>query len=154
MPTAKIIETQQVIRPDPETGSRVVKTTVRTVPDPVPVGETPGQYNTKKAIFLTYQVLFYILGIIEILLVFRFILKLLGASTFSPFTYFIYTISGPFADPFLGIIRSSVSGPSVLEWSTLIAMAVYAVFVWLIVGFFRLMKPVNPEEVENTVDNP
>ena len=40
-----------------------------------------------------------------------------------------------------------------LEWSTLIAMAVYTVIVWGVIEFFQLVKPVNPNEVEQTVDN-
>ena len=80
-------------------------------------------------------------------------LKLVGANAFSGFADFIYTISSPFARPFIGIVPPSVSGNSVLEWSTLIAMAVYTVIVWGVIEFFQLVKPVNPNEVEQTVDN-
>jgi uncharacterized protein YggT (Ycf19 family) len=114
---------------------------------------TQKEYQTKKAIFRTYQIIWYILGIIEVLLAFRIILKLLGASTQSGFTSFIYAISSPFALPFAGILgKTGISG-MILEWSTLIAMAVYAIVAYGIVKFFQLVKPTNPEEVEQTVDN-
>lgn len=111
------------------------------------------EYQTKKAIFRTYQVVWYVLGVIEVVLSFRILLKLLGASTLSGFTNLIYAISGPFALPFAGILGTTVSSNLVFEWSTFIAMAVYAVVAYGIVTLFQLVKPTNPEEVEQTVDN-
>lgn len=84
---------------------------------------------------------------------FRVLLKLLGASTQSGFTGFIYAISSPFARPFAGILGTSVSSNLIFEWSTLIAMAVYAVVAYGLVALFQLIKPTNQEEVEETVDN-
>jgi hypothetical protein len=116
-------------------------------------GSPQKEYQTKKAIFRTYQVIWYILGIIEVVLTFRILLKFLGASTFSGFTNFIYAISGPFALPFAGILGTTVSSNLVFEWSTLIAMAVYAIVAYGIVALFQLVKPTNSDEVEQTVDN-
>ena len=110
-------------------------------------------YQTKKAIFRSYQIIWYILGVIEVLLAFRVILKFLGANAFSGFTNFIYAISGSFALPFSGILGTTVSSNLIFEWSTLIAMAVYAIVAYGIVALFQLIKPTNPEEVEQTVDN-
>jgi hypothetical protein len=88
-----------------------------------------------------------------VLLAFRIILKLLGANTYSGFTSFIYAISSPFALPFAGILGITGVSGMILEWSTLIAMAVYAILAYGIVAFFQLVKPTNKEEVEQTVDN-
>ncbi len=110
-------------------------------------------YQTKKAIFRSYQIIWYILGVVEVLLAFRVLLKLLGANAFSGFTSFIYSISGPFALPFAGILGTTVSSALVFEWSTLIAMAVYFIVAYGIVDLFQLVKPTNPEEVDKTVDN-
>lgn len=119
----------------------------------VNTGSPQKEYQTKKAIFRTYQVIWYILGIIEVVLGFRILLKLLGASTFSGFTNFIYSISSPFAMPFAGILGTTVSSNLIFEWSTLIAMAVYAVVAYGIVALFQLVKPTNENEVGQTVDN-
>jgi len=119
----------------------------------VETGSPQKEYKTKKAIFRTYQVIWYILGIIEVVLAFRILLKLLGANAYSGFTSFIYAISSPFASPFAGILGITGAAGMVLEWSTLIAMAVYAVLAYGIVAFFQLVKPTNPKEVEQTVDN-
>lgn len=110
-------------------------------------------YQKKKVIFRTYQVIWYILGVIEVLLAFRVLLKLLGANSASGFVSFIYAISRLFAQPFAGILGTSASSGMVLEWSTLIAMAVYAVLAYGIVSLLQLIKPTSPQEVEQTVDN-
>ena len=119
------------------------------------ISDTPTnkELAEKKTIFHFYQVIWYILAIIEILLGFRFVLKVIGANPFAGFSSFIYTISDPFARPFLGIVGASVGSTSVIEWSTLIAMAVYLVVAYLLIEFVKLIKPVSKEEVEDTVDN-
>lgn len=110
-------------------------------------------YQTKKAIFRSYQIIWYILGVIEVLLAFRVVLKFIGANAYSGFTSLIYSVSSPFALPFSGILGTTVSSNLVFEWSTLIAMVVYAVVAYAVVALFQLIKPTNPEEVDNTVDN-
>lgn len=110
-------------------------------------------YDTKKAIFRSYQVIWYILGVIEVVLAFRILLKLLGANSYSGFVSFIYSVSAPFALPFAGILGTTVSTGMVFEWSTLIAMAVYAIIAYGIVALFQLVKPTNPQEVQQAVDN-
>ena len=131
--------TQQVVRK-----TRVVTPAVRD-------GQPVKTYQTKKAIFRTYQIIWYILGVIEVLLAFRFVLKLLGASTYSGFTNFIYSVSDPLALPFAGILGITSTSASVLEWSTLIAMSVYAVVAYGLVELLQLIKPTNPQEVEQNV---
>lgn len=112
----------------------------------------PRAYHQKKAIFRTYQVIWYILGIIEILLAFRLILKALGANPMSGFTNLIYALSDPLALPFLGILPVTATSNFVFEWSTLIAAAVYLVIAYGIVELMQFVKPVTSEEVEHTVD--
>ena len=132
-----------------------VETVRRTnVVTPAVVTESPQKtYQAKKVIFRSYQIIWYILGVIEVLLAFRVVLKLLGASTLSGFTNFIYAISRPFALPFFGILRTTASSDLVFEWSTLIGMVVYVIIAYGLVELFQLVKPTNPEEVEQTVDN-
>lgn len=120
---------------------------------PVAVEES-GQkaYHKKKAIFRTYQVIWYILGIIEILLAFRLILKALGANPLSGFTNLIYTLSDLLALPFAGILPVTATSNSVFEWSTLIAATVYLIVAYGIVELMQFVKPVTSEEVEQNVD--
>lgn len=138
---ALVPEKQQVIRQ-----TKIVTPSI--------VTESPQKtYQKKKMIFRGYQIIWYILGVIEILLAFRVVLKLLGANPFSGFSSFIYAISGPFALPFAGILETSESSDLILEWSTLIGMVVYTIVAYGIVAIFQLVKPTNPEEVEQAVDN-
>jgi YGGT family len=136
----------------PTTTQRVVQQT-RVVKPAVATGSPQKTYDTKKAIFRTYQVIWYILGVIEVVLAFRILLKLLGADPESGFTNFIYAVSSPFALPFAGILGVTGISDMTFEWSTLIAMAVYAIIAYGIVALFQLVKPTNQQEVEQNVDN-
>ncbi len=133
--------------------ARVVSTTSRVTPEHV-VGEHPlDTYKQKKVIFRTYQVIWYVLGVVEVLLIFRVVLKILGASTSSGFTNLIYVLTEPFAYPFAGILQVSYSQGHIFEWTTFIAMIVYVVIAYGIVYLFQLLKPTNPQEVHENVDN-
>ncbi|CAN5128017.1 hypothetical protein BH09PAT2_BH09PAT2_01660 [soil metagenome] len=127
--------------------------TVKTVTPPV-VGHEPAQkvYQTKKAIFRTYLVIWYLLGVIEILLAFRIFLKMLGANPYSGFTNLIYTLTNPLALPFYGVFRVSVTNGAIFEWSTIVAGIVYGLLAYGIIELMQLIKPTNPTEVAQTVD--
>lgn len=138
-----------------ETTTRVTQVTQAPSAPQMPVspGEHPMKtYTTKKAIFRVYQIIWYILGVIEVLLIFRIVLKMLDANPGSGFTNLIYTLSDPLAVPFRGIFQTAVVQGSVFEWSTIIAGVVYAVVAWGLVQLFQLVKPTNPQEVSQKVD--
>ncbi len=132
--------------------AQVVRTTKIVTPPPVQTEPPQKVYNKKKTIFRTYQVIWYILGVIEILLTFRVLLKMLGANVSSPFVSLIYMITDPLAKPFSGIFGVSVSPEgAALEWSTFVAMIVYALIAYALVQLMQLMKPTTPQEVEQKV---
>lgn len=89
-----------------------------------------------KPLYRGTQIVWYLLGILEILLAFRFILKLLGANAAAGFTDFIYGATYIFTAPFLSVFRMTQVSGSTFEWTTLLAMLVY----WLIaLGIIRLL---------------
>lgn len=92
------------------------------------------------------QVVWYILGILEALLAFRFVLKLLGANAGAGFTYFIYSVTYPFAAPFLAVFRTSRVSGSVFEWTTLLAMIVYWLLAVAIIRLLTMSKAVSTPE--------
>lgn len=101
---------------------------------------------TTKPLFRGTQVVWCIFSIIEVLLVFRFLLKLTGANTNAGFTRFIYDFSQPFVAPFASVFkRMSVQG-SVFEWTTLLAMIVYWVVAVGIIRLFLMSKTVSTGE--------
>ena len=82
---------------------------------------------------LVTQIIWAILAVLEILLGLRFILKLIAANPDSGFAVFIYGITKPFLAPFTALVGTPTSGGTILEVTTLIAMAVYALFFWIVV---------------------
>src|SRR3989344_675169 len=101
-----------------------------------------GDSGTVRPLYRGTQVVWYLLSIIEALLAFRFLLRLIGANTAAGFTDFIYTISYPFVQPFQNVVRSArVEGGSVVDWNILIAMAVYWLVAWAIVRLFFMGRP-------------
>ncbi len=132
---------------------RVVKKTETIVPEHV-IGEQPQEtYETKKTIFRSYQVIWYILGFIEVILFLRIILLMLGANTGSGFVDLIYGLSLIFAFPFMRMFSSTVVGDSIIEWSTIFGMVVYYLLAVGIVKLFQFMNPVEPQRVVKTVDS-
>lgn len=115
------------------------------------VTPTPEKYGQKKAVFRAYQVIWYFLGFVEAVLAFRFALKALGANSGSGFASLVYTVSAPFAAPFLGIFPASATGRVLIEWSTIVAMIVYLLLAYGLVSFLQFVKPTNPKEVEETI---
>ena len=91
---------------------------------------------------LAGRIVWYIAGVLLILLAFRFVLALLGANTGNGFANFIYSVSHPFVAPFFGVFGYKTQyGTSRLEIYTLLAMAVYAVVAWGIAKLFTLNDP-------------
>jgi uncharacterized protein YggT (Ycf19 family) len=77
------------------------------------------------------RVVWYLAGILLILLAFRFVLALLGANSVNPFAHFIYAVSYPFVAPFFSLFGYRLTyGVSQVEIFTLVAMGVYAVIAW------------------------
>ena len=92
------------------------------------------------------QAVWYVLGILETLLAFRFLLRLFAANPNAGFTEFIYNITYPFVAPFLAVFRVTQVSGSVFEWTTLLAMAVYWLLAAAIVRLFVMGKPVTSDE--------
>lgn len=88
------------------------------------------------------NIVWYILGFVEILLGLRFILKLFGANTNSSFVDLVYTVSKMLTAPFdsiFGVTRATTGETkSVFEPSILVAALVYALIAWGIVKLITI----------------
>jgi len=105
-------------------------------------------YNSPstKPLYRGTQIVWYIIGIIETLLAFRFVLKLLGANPDAGFSTFVYALSYIFAAPFLNVFgKTSIVG-AIFEWTTLLAMFVYLLVAYGITSLFIMSKTVSTEE--------
>jgi YggT family protein len=97
-----------------------------------------------------------LLGILEILLGIRFMLKLIAANPDSGFTIFIYGITAVFIAPFNALLGTPSVGSSIIEVTTLIAMAVYALLIWVLVRLIQIVvdRPVARTVTRSTREQP
>ena len=94
----------------------------------------PSRYNFRAA-----AVVWFVVGIVEILIAARFLGKLFGASAHSAFVSFIYQVSGPVVAPFTGIFGDTGSRTNTFETASLVALVVYAVIGWGLVVLIRIV---------------
>ncbi len=96
--------------------------------------------GTERAEYIAY----YILGALEILLLFRLVLRMMGAGTTSAFVQMIYTLSSIFIMPFEGIFQRGVTQgletASVFEPATLVAIIVYGLITWGVVKLVHILS--------------
>jgi len=127
---------------------QVVKKTTSQA-EPAAKGEAPQKvYEKKKAIFRFNQIIWFVLGLIEVLLIFRIVLKMLGANQYVGFTSLIYSSTAALVAPFNGIFGVSSAGNFLIEWSTIIAAIVYFFIAWGLVYLLNIIYPITPKDVE------
>ena len=93
------------------------------------------------------NLVWYILGVIFILLAMRFVLKLTGANQFNGFVSLIYSLSRVFSMPFDSIFGTTTAvvgqAKAVFQPSILVAIAVYAIIAWGIVKLINISSRPN-----------
>jgi hypothetical protein len=89
------------------------------------------------------QAIWFVVGVVDALLIIRFLLKLLGASLASGFVRFTYDLTAVMVAPFHGIFNTVASGRSVLEPESLVAIAIYTLIGWGLAALIRLMTTRN-----------
>ena len=89
---------------------------------------------------LATRIIWAVLGLLQILLGLRFLLKLIAANPDSGFAVLIYGITKPFIAPFALLAGTPTAGGVILEATTLIAMAIYALLFWGIVSVVRIAE--------------
>ena len=79
-------------------------------------------------------------GLVELVLALRFLLKLFGANDGNAFVSWVYNMSGVLLQPFRGIFPAHVfENKYVLEFSTLFAILMYAALALLVVGVVNMV---------------
>ena len=79
------------------------------------------------------RAIYLVFGLVEALLLIRFVLKALGANAEAGFAQLIDGITGPFVAPFLGLFGTpQAASGATLELHTLIALVIYALVAWLL----------------------
>jgi uncharacterized protein YggT (Ycf19 family) len=88
--------------------------------------------------FRAVAIVGFVVGIVDVFIAARFILKLLGAADTSSFVSFVYGVTGPLVGPFRGIFANAGTTGNVFEPAALVAIAVYALVGWGIVVLIRI----------------
>jgi YggT family protein len=85
--------------------------------------------------------IFWLTGMLEILLGMRFLLRLLGANPENQFAQLINNLSAPFIAPFstLFISPTSSGGANIFDVNVVIAIATYALLSYLVVALIRFI---------------
>jgi hypothetical protein len=76
------------------------------------------------------QAIYLIFGIVEALIIIRFVLKLLGANAEAGFASLIYRITAPLVAPFVGLFGTPQLNGMVLELESIVAIVVYGLVAW------------------------
>jgi len=110
------------------------------VDEPATADNTVVTTSPNYGINVISRVIWFVAGVILLLLAFRFVLALLGANTTNSFAQFIYNTSHPFVYPFFNLFNYNniQYGSSRFEVYTLIAMAVYAAVAWVLAALANI----------------
>ena len=114
-----------------------------------PVTRQEEALTIKFAIGKLNDYLLWFLTVLQITLVLRFLLKLIGADPSNLFAGFLYALTDILTFPFLNIVHSpSIHPNQAFEFSTLIAMAVYFLVFYALRRFLRILISGPEEPVE------
>ncbi len=100
------------------------------------------------ATFKVTQVIWLLLGLLEVVIALRVIFKLIAVNGANPFAALLYNVTNLFVAPFASLVSAPASGGMVLEISSIIAMIVYLLIAWgleriVYVLFYRPRGPVS-----------
>jgi hypothetical protein len=112
---------QDTVTQDPATGTQQATRVVQEVASPAAAQEAHG--------IKANSVIWYVVGVINTLLVIRILLLVLGAND-TGFASFMYSLTHVFVAPFLGIFASPVSGNSYFEIASVLAIIIYSLVGW------------------------
>jgi uncharacterized protein YggT (Ycf19 family) len=114
--------------------------------DPIHLTEEREELVTRRvgrsqpAAYLTWvRLVWFVAWVVGVLCAVRFLLRLLGASTASPFVSLEYALSDPLVAPFRGIFPESGAGSYVWEPSALVAIVVYALIAVGLAALIRIL---------------
>ncbi|MDZ4671511.1 MAG: YggT family protein [Phototrophicales bacterium] len=96
--------------------------------------------NQNSSVARIVNISYFLFGALELLLIVRFILYLVGANMTAGFGSFINTITAPFVALFSTLLQNPViSGSSILEITTIIAIIVWAMIAWVVARMLWLI---------------
>ena len=132
--SARVVEEPSRTTSETVPRERVVDDTTATTTDGVAVR------NDGRATVV--RLVWFLAGVLLVLLAFRFVFALIGANPSNGFANFIYSVSHPFVAPFFSLFSYRLQyGVSRFEIYTLVAMAVYALIAFGIARLLVIDRP-------------
>jgi hypothetical protein len=106
----------------------------------------------RAATFKATQLIWLLLGLLEVVLALRFVFKLIAVNAANPFATLLYNVTNLFVAPFASLTGAPAAAGMVLEISTLIAMIVYLLIAWGIerIVYVLFYRPRGPVSVRQT----
>jgi hypothetical protein len=100
------------------------------------------------ATFKATQMIWLLLGLLEVSIALRVVFKLIAVNAANSFAKLLYGVTNLFVVPFKSLMGNPTSGDNVLEITSIIAMLVYLLIAWGIerivyVLFYRERGPVS-----------
>src|SRR5438105_3572871 len=95
--------------------------------------------NRRMTAYRVTQLIYLIFGIVEGLIIIRFVLKALGANPSAGFAEFIYGLTYPLILPFIGLFGNPAAQGTILEINSIVALIVYALVGWLLAKLAWIM---------------
>ena len=83
-----------------------------------------------------------VVGIIELLLIFRLIFEFLVVNTGTPFVAWLYNVTEPLVAPFSKILPNYKFSGFVVDFATIAALVVFALAGFLLLMLFPCPRPV------------
>jgi len=106
----------------------------------------------RQTVYKVTQLVWLLFGVLEGLIGFRIILKLIAANPTNWFTFLVYQLTDFFLWPFLTITSTPAFQGHVLEIPAIIAMLVYALVSWIIVRLIWVIFYRSPTKQVTTYD--
>jgi hypothetical protein len=97
-------------------------------------------YISSQTVDHVSQVTYFVFTLIEALLILRFVFKLSGTSPYNNFTSWLYSTTYPFVAGFESLFPSLSADGIVVELPSLVAMVIYILVVYAIVGFLKILQ--------------
>lgn len=103
--------------------------------------QTVARNSQVSNIVIAQRVIWFIVGLVSVIIALRFVFLLLGANQGVSFTDLIYSMSAPLVAPFVGIFGEPAYGQSVFEVSSLLAIVIYVLIGWGVTKLLTLARP-------------
>lgn len=98
------------------------------------------------------NIIYFLVGALSILLLMRFVFRIIGSDPSNGLVNFVYNLSAPFVAPFAGIAGDpAITRGSVFEFTTLIAIALYVLLAWGIVSLLNVLFEPNQSSRQTSV---